>query len=247
MKYKLHIPFGSRVDLLHEAVESVRDIGNIHLWADGIPCPDIPDVTKHEMGLVSVVSLINICIKESWDDDVMFLCHNDAYAKPGIAKQFLEFTRNAFETDKKWGLILSHYDVLAAFNMAAVHDVGYWDPMYFQYRADVDYYHTLKKAGWHELDSKLSEGIVHHGSQTVKSDPLFNYRTRFRNSLDFDGRYYLLKWGGHPGQERFSRPFEDFRPDQPHFRYMPVRPSPMTIPRPNQLQRIRRTPGGVKA
>ena len=249
MKYKLHIPFGGRIDLLHEAVESVRDIGNIHLWADGIDCPtDIPDVTVHEPGLVTIVSLINMCIKHSWDDDVMFLCHNDAYAKPGVAKQFLDFTRNAFETDKKWGFIHSHYDVLAAYNMTAIRDTGYWDTMYFQYRADVDYYHLLKTRGWHELDSKLKDGVVHHGSQSVKSDPLFNHRTHFRNSVDFDGRYYEFKWGGHPGQERFSRPFENFNPSQPHFRYAPVRPSPMTMPRQNPLQRIRHNSGvSVKA
>jgi hypothetical protein len=222
------MPFGSRLDLLHEAVESVRDIGHIHLWADGIECPrDIPDVTIHEPGLVSIVSLINMCLHESRDDDVAMLCHNDVFCKPGVAKQFLEFVTRAFESDdKKWGLCLSHYDVLCAFNMAAVKDVGPWDTMFFQYSADVDYYRTLRAAGWHEIDSGLRDGVVHYGSQTVKSDPLFNYRTQFRNRTDFDGRYYELKWGGRPGQEKFGRPFENFRPDQPHFRHMPVRPHP---------------------
>lgn len=246
MKYKLHIPFGSRLDLLEEAIGSVRDIGNIHLWADGIKCPEYENITVHEPGLVSIVSLINMCIQSSWDDDVMFLCHNDIFAKPGVAKRMLDFTENAWRTDDKWGLILSHYDTLAAFNMKAVHDVGPWDPMYFQYTADVDYYRTLRAAGWHELNSGLSDEIVHHGSQTVKSDPLFNHRTQFRNRTDFDGRYYEFKWGGRPGQEKFKKPFENFVPGQPHFRYMPIRPHPMLRPRPVQ-QRPSRTPGGVKA
>ena len=212
MRYKLHIPFGSRIDLLREAVESVRDIDNIHLWADGIACPrDIPDVEIHEPGLVSIVSLINMCLHASWDDDVIFLCHNDMFAKPGVAKQFLEFVQRAFEGDnKRWGIALSHYDVLCAFNMAAVHDVGPWDTMYFQYHADVDYYRTLRAAGWQELDSGLKDGVIHHGSQSVKSDPLFNHRTRFRTRTRFDHQYYAFKWGGMQGQERFSKPFQDF-------------------------------------
>src|ERR1700676_4258819 len=248
MKYKLHIPFGSRLDLLEEAVHAVRDIGNIHLGADGIDCPPIPDVVVHEPGLVSCVSLINMCIKSSWDDDVMFLCHNDAFAKEGVAKKMLDYTRNAFETDKQWGFIRSHYDVLAAYNMTAIRDTGYWDVMYFQYRADVDYYHLLKTRGWHELDSGLNDGVIHNGQESVKSDPLFNYRTQFRNSVDFDGRYYQMKWGGDPGHERYSKPFENFRPEQPGFRHQPVRPHPQFRPKLPTPTRVRPFPGvSIKA
>lgn len=237
MKYKLHIPFGSRLDLVEEAVSSARDIGNIHLWASGIDAPkDIPDVTIHEPGLVTIVSLINMCLKSSWDDDVMFLMHNDAFAKPGAAKKMLEFTENAFNTDPKWGMVFSHYDVLCAFNMKAVHEVGVWDTMYFQYRADVDYYHGLKKAGWHELNSGLNDEIIHHGSTSIKSDPLFNHRTQFRNRRDFDSQYYNFKWGGPPGAEKYQKPFQDFVPNQ-HYKYAPVRPHPMFSPAQRQAAR----------
>lgn len=247
MKYKLHIPFGSRFDLLREAVESVRDIGNIHLWADGIDCPrDIPDVTIHEPGLVSIVSLINMCLHDSRDDDVAFLCHNDAFAKPGVAKQFLAFVKNAFQHTSQWGIALTHYDVLCAFNMAAVQEVGPWDPMYFQYHADVDYYRTLRAAGWRELDSGLKEGVIHHGSQTVKSDPLFNHRTRFRNRTNFDHMYYNFKWGGGPGQEKFSRPFQNFSPAAADA-FRPVAPSPMTRPPVSRQLLPRRSPGQIRA
>jgi hypothetical protein len=249
MKYKLHIPFGSRTDLVEEAVSSARDIGNIHLWASGIDCPDIPDVTKHEPGLVTIVSLINMCLKESWDDDVMFLMHNDAFAKEGAAKKMLEFTENAWKTDPKWGMVFSHYDVLCAFNMKAVHEVGVWDTMYFQYRADVDYYHGLKKAGWHELNSGLNDEIIHHGSTSIKSDALFNHRTQFRNRRDFDSQYYVFKWGGPPGGEKFQKPFQDFVPNQ-HYKYAPVRPHPMFSPAQRQAARnlhLARSRGAVKA
>ena len=65
MRYKTAHPIRRpAIDLLREAVRSVRDISiNIHLWADGIACPrDIPDVEIPEPGLVSIVSLINMCL-----------------------------------------------------------------------------------------------------------------------------------------------------------------------------------------
>lgn len=216
MKYKLHIPFGSRVDLLRAAVASARDIGNIHLWASGIPCPrDIPDVEIHEQGLVSIVSLMNICLHASRDDDVAFFMHNDAEAKPGIAARFRDFVQHAFEGPYKWGIAMTQYDVLCAFNMAAVRDVGPWDPMYFQYWADLDYYRTLRMAGWNELQSGLYNDIIHHNSATVKSDPLFRYRTTFRDNFGIDGAYYAFKWGGSLHRETFTRPFANFNPNAP--------------------------------
>lgn len=216
MKYKLHIPFGSRIDLLRSAVELARDIGNIHLWANGIRCPrDIPMVATHEPGLVSIVSLMNICLQTSRDDDVAFFMHNDAEAKPGIAAKFRDFVQDAFKGTEKWGMAMTHYDVLCAVNMAAVRAVGGWDPMYFQYWADLDYYRTLRMAGWNELQSGLYDGVIHHNSQTVKSDALFRLRTTIREMSGIDAAYYACKWGGLLHQETFTRPFQNFNPDAP--------------------------------
>lgn len=213
MKYKLHFPFGSRVDLLRAAVESARDIGNIHLWADGIECPrDIPDVTVHEVAPVTIVSLMNICLKESWDDDVAFFMHNDAYAKPGVAQHFKEYVESCFSRPG-WGVIFSHYDVLCAFNMKAVHAVGYWDTAYFQYTADTDYYHTLKVNGWKVIDfpdgHEFRDGVVHYGSTSIKSDKIHAAKVRFFGAMKAPHSYYAMKWGGPEGHERFKIPFQD--------------------------------------
>lgn len=214
MKYKLHIPFGSRTDLLRKAVESARDIGNINLWADGVDCPrDIPDVTIHEPGLVTIVSLINMCLKSSWEDDVCFLMHNDAEAKPGVAKQFIDYVTGLVERepDRKWGVAFTHYDTLCAFNMKAIHACGYWDTMYFQYTADTDYYRTLKVSGWEVIDwpngHVFRDGVVHHGSSSIKSDRLHAHKVRFINRTNFTKGYYILKWGGPEGHEMWKRPF----------------------------------------
>jgi hypothetical protein len=217
MRYKLHFPFGNRPDLLRAAVESVRDIGHIHLWANGIPMPtDIPNIEEfHEPGPVTIVSLINMCLHSSWNDDVCLIMHNDAEAEPGIAKQWLDFVTETFDKGERWGAIFSHYDVLIAFNMKAVHDVGFWDLMYFQYTADVDYYHSMKMRDWAIIDwpdgHPFRNQIKHHGSTQRKSDNLFSHRTAFRDRSDFDYRYYEFKWGGRPGKERSRTPFPQFK------------------------------------
>jgi hypothetical protein len=216
MKYKLHIPCASRPDLLAKAVDSLRLIGNMHIWwgAGEVP-PEvymIPGVDHHDPGVVSCVSLYNMCLHASRDDDVVFMAHNDIECHRDVAKRFYDSVYEIFERGEKWGAVFQHYDVLAAFNMKAIREVGPWDTMYFQYHADVDYYHALRKAGWKETYVGKPEEITHHGSSSVKSDPLFNFRTQFRSRSRFDLEYYNMKWGGYVGQERFSRPFESFDP-----------------------------------
>jgi hypothetical protein len=209
MKHKLHIPFVNREDLLRDAVESVREIGNIHIWADGVPCPVIPDATLHELPPIPFTAVQNFFIQSSWDDDIMFFMHNDGLAAVGAAQRLLK--QALLQQDEKWGVMFTHYDVLCAFNMRAVRAVGYWDTMFFQYTADTDYYHMLRAAGWPSLD--IGGHDVEHrnnASSTLKADPLFNHRTQFRAGDAFDHRYYKMKWGGVAGEETFTKPFQDF-------------------------------------
>ena len=119
------------------------------------------------------------------------------FAKPGVAKQFWSLCSGAFEGDnKRWEIALSHYDVLCAFNMAAVHDVGPWDTMYFQYHADVDYYRTLRAAGWQELDSGLKDGVIHHGSQSGEVGSSIQPPLSFSHSArEFDHQLLCVQMG----------------------------------------------------
>lgn len=232
MKYKLHIPYASRTDLLKQAVESVREIGNIHLWADACPRADIDGVTHHEMPELGPVAMMNTMLKCSLDDndDVIFLMHNDAYCLPGGAQIMLARAYEQFHKGGKWGVMFSLYDVFMCMNPAAVRDVGWWDVRYFQYKADNDFYYRLKLNGWEVLGynrddvwlkdrpqypqspvqgALIHEGykVIHHGSATIKSDNLFRIKTRiFEAALE---QYYNAKWGGPPDKERFVRPFEN--------------------------------------
>ena len=202
MRYKLQVPFANRPDLLKDAIETARDIGNIHVWCDGIPIPfDAPSVTWHVLPPMPSTAVYNMFIQDSWHDDVMFHMHNDAYLEPGVAEKFLTHVKHLYDTDEKWGVVFTNYDVLSAFSMKAVRDVGYWDTMFFQYTADLDYYHRMRLGGW-EIREFGREGVIHGrdtgGSSTVKSDPLYNYRVQWRQRTHFDREYFKLKWGTEP-------------------------------------------------
>lgn len=204
MNYKLHIPFVNREDLLREAVESVRDIGHIHIWLDGVEtAPDIYGVTFHYLPPLPFTSVMNLMMQASVQmDDVMFFMHNDGLAQNDSAQKFLRYVIEKQLKADRWGVIFTNYDVLCAFNVAALKDVGYWDTMFMQYTSDVDYYHRLASAGWQP--DQFACDILHQNeaSNTVKADPIFNARTQWREGTGFDKQYYNWKFGGMPGEEK---------------------------------------------
>ena len=191
--------------MLRDAVESARGIGNIHVWGDGVPVPpDLADVTPHALPSLPATSVLNLMIQSSWDDDVMFWLHNDGLILPGVAPKFMQHVHD-LPAEKRWGVVFTHYDVLCAFNMRAVREVGYWDTMFFQYTADVDYYRRLLIANWPILqfgdgndDSVLHrrpDGSGGGGSNTIQADALYNYRVQWRSRTGFDRSYFMCKWG----------------------------------------------------
>lgn len=216
MKYKLHVAYVNRPDLLKDAVESVRAIGNINVWSDGVPEPDIADVIHHSLPPIPATSVINHMIKSSWDDDVMFWMHNDAFANQGVATRFYDQVASTWQTRDDWGVFFTCYDVLCALNMEAVRKVGYWDTMFNQYTSDIDYYYRMRIANYTLLD--FGPGVDHRGgaSTTVRSDKMFNHRTQWRERDGFDKRYYREKWGGDPSKETYQHPFGNAHDEDGH-------------------------------
>jgi hypothetical protein len=212
MKYKVHVTSATRDDLVLRAVESIRDIGNIHLWVDGRESsPHNDGVEHHSPGRVGIVPMMNMCIKTSWDDDVMFWMHEDAEAAPNVAKQFLDMVTK--QINERWGVYFTNGDKFCAFNMRAVRQVGWWDVAFLQYNADIDYYRRMTLGHWQVRHSGLevrhsehmtgSEGRLHAG------DPDYMRKIQFTDFTQFAHHYYEFKWGGGRGQERFVRPFNE--------------------------------------
>jgi len=89
--------------------------------------------------------------------------------------------------------------------------VGEYDellwPAYFE---DNDYHYRMRLAG---LDYVVPAGgaVTHVGSATLHALPEVHRRT-VDHHFRLNQAYYVRKWGGLPGEERFTRPFDGADP-----------------------------------
>lgn len=92
-----------------------------------------------------------------------------------------------------------------ALNPAAVDKVGWFDenlhPMYFE---DNDYKRRMMLRGVPYL--KVDGKTRHDNSSTINSDQRLALRNQ--DTFGLNAAYYLEKWGGPPGREQFTVPFD---------------------------------------
>jgi GT2 family glycosyltransferase len=100
--------------------------------------------------------------------------------------------------------VFTHYDAFAVFKTTALQDVGPWDETFRWYFADNDYYHRMNLQGW-ELASFGGENVVHHLSQTVRSDPAI--AAEVAAAWKWHDAHYQHKWGGPTNHERHAIPY----------------------------------------
>ena len=91
------------------------------------------------------------------------------------------------------------------FTPELLYEVGYLDENFFPaYYEDNDHRYRMKLAGieWEYLPLKYKHAV----SATIKRDPAIYAK----NQMTFkeNGRYYIEKWGGLPGQEKYETPFD---------------------------------------
>jgi hypothetical protein len=206
----LGIPFVNRPDLLRAAVNSVQTLWPNALivdnseagllddeWPLQILRPTVPLSFTQTMNCLLQVARSRAC-------DALLFIHNDAEAEGDTAQRLASLVTEAVESGRHWGVFFTHYDAFAAINTAMSGDVGDWDTVFPQYFADNDFYRRVRLANYDVIDTGLP--VRHNNaSNTIRSDP----RRLFVNNVTFPlyERYYSIKWGGPPGYEVYSRPF----------------------------------------
>lgn len=208
--FRAFIPFVNRPDLLHRAVLSCKDI-----WEDLMIIHN-SDVQLTVTGMQNYRPIVPLSFSQTMNcilkmtkntgpgRNICLFMHSDAEAAPGVCLNLLEEARRLTAEKKRWGVLWTAYDALAAFNVEAFDDIGGWDTNIPWYASDDDAYHRLRLAGWDCIDTGLE--VKHEPSQTIKSDANLN----FINSITFPLtlKYYEEKWGGRPGDEKFLTPFD---------------------------------------
>jgi hypothetical protein len=207
--YRAYIFHVNREDLLQKAVASARDLWKELTVVDNstngleVPIPYV-HVLRPTVPLTAIQS-INFAMMNTRTQGakIAIWMHSDAEAHPGSCLALVEYARRMNVEGRKWGTLFTNYDALAALNTELIDTVGLWDTTFHSYFGDNDYYRRIRLAGYECIDTGIP--VYHTASQTINSDP----ELRFRNSITFPlyQAYYVAKYGGSPGNETYSTPF----------------------------------------
>jgi hypothetical protein len=211
MRYLLGIPVVRRTDLLIRALDSVRALWPHTLiidnsesglvpqaWPVRIVRPPVSLTFAQTMNLLSRLAIEQEC-------DALLFMHDDAEAVADAAERLVAMVDEAWRAERRWGVAFTRYDCLAALNARMIREVGDWDTVLPQYFCDCDYYRRAQLAGFELVETGLPVVHVDQGSNTLRGDP----RREFLNQITFPlyAAYYVSKWGGRPGREKFVLPF----------------------------------------
>ena len=204
----IFIPYLNRLDLLKKAVASVpknRITAPFVMNNSGDQVPFQASYWTPEVPL-TFAQTQNWMLKLAGQMEIPFylFMHSDAEAEGDTVQRLIAMAQAFTIQKRKWGVIFTAYDALAAFNTHAFSEVGGWDTALEWYASDQDMYRRIKLAGYELIDSNLP--VKHEPSQTIKADSSI----RRKVDLMFPCRqaYYRAKWGGEAGKEVFTVPFD---------------------------------------
>jgi hypothetical protein len=101
--------------------------------------------------------------------------HGDVEYNPKVGIEFCNYVNSLKNTD--WGIIYTHHDLLAAYNVDAIISIYGWDQVSFPYYfLDNDIASRLDKSDYKLVIYDLKgEEIIHFASSTINSDPYRRY------------------------------------------------------------------------
>lgn len=172
--------------------------------------PFIPYVVHISPGRnIGVAGAWNAIIQNNLHLPYWIICANDMCFEPGSLKQMALFA----ELNHKQNALI-YADGYSCFCMTqkGVREVGYFDEnIYPAYLEDSDHFYRVNITGAQKCgfpNVKLVHGEAPNwGSSTIYSNEHYRRANGTTHGMNFD--YYVAKWGGKPGEEKFTTPFGD--------------------------------------
>jgi len=214
--FHAYIPFVNRPDITSACVDSIKSLWPNLTILDNSPeglggrCPCA--VYRPPVPLTFSQSQ-NFFFSDARRRGARFMVwlHNDVIVPDGVFPELLDLAR-AYSSDlsacPRWGVLYTYYDIISAVNLEAAESVNGYDTSIRAYKSDQDFYRRLDLAGWERVESHIKTEEIksaHVGSQTIASDLKLRYLNGIIQTLD--AAYYMKKWGGDAGMERFFEPF----------------------------------------
>lgn len=218
----LGIPVLNRADLLLRCVTSVdHPVDTLFLINNGndpavqaamerIQRKEIPNGTL--FGQVRVEKYRNLGCARSWNHMIRtspgawLISGNDIQFTPGDLKRVAD----ALASNPDASIVCAMGYAVFAFTETGLKTVGLFDENFYPaYYEDNDHFRRVHLTGAKAVgvpDFKAVHGEAPlWGSATINSDPVLQRK----NVITFENlkEYYVRKWGGLPGKETFSRPF----------------------------------------
>lgn len=199
----IYIPFVNNKPCLEEAINSLGKYRNQIIVIDNSENQNL------ELDNVKIVKpVIPLFVSQVWnyiskicENEVFIIMHSDAIASELAYEQLVKKIEE-FGTEN-WGIIFTNYDSFCAINKKSFNSVGGAEPEFLRYFGDNDLYRKFDLAGYKR--GNLDTDVKHKNSMTINSDSL----RLLINEITFpmQKEFYRRKWGGIPGEETFSKPF----------------------------------------
>lgn len=134
---------------------------------------------------------------------------NDVLLFPGSLARVQSLAKR--ESEVTWHIHGWNFFII---HQRAIARVGWFDENFYPaYKEDQDYAYRCILAGAERVKSgQIGWGGEHLGSQTIRSDAHYYARNQVTH-LRWNMSYYMKKWGGDSGAERYTTPFGDPRRD----------------------------------
>jgi predicted O-methyltransferase YrrM len=226
MKKFIFIPVVNRFDLLEKAVKGIKlDLYNEYIIYNNSE-QDIPEEVysgtqfkvlnpERRMTFTETQNAMRQYAIDNSFDFYSFM-HNDGEVHDDTDVELVKYAESLSEN---WGVIFTNYDVLCAFNTKAVEHIGVWGDENWPaqqngYLLDNDYYRRVRSSGYvikEITDREVTYvpadrvgGVSHFGSATLKdSKEQATWDSQVVSVYD----HYFNKWGGEPGQEKYTHPY----------------------------------------
>ncbi|MEI7024957.1 glycosyltransferase family 2 protein [Paenibacillus sp. y28] len=219
MKYMIGTGYAARPDLLYRAMYSIKPYWSSTVIIDN---SESDFLTKEPFGADSVTiytppvplrypQMMNLMQKFGMEAgcDIILFMHSDAEIHPGTMDQLLSKVELLNRHNVRWGAAFTNYDVLVAYPMEAIREIGPWDTVFYDYHSDMDYYRRLQLAEYELIYTNLGVTHLGGGSNTGKSSRFLQHLT-FEVTFPLFLTYYEKKWGGPIGKELYDKPFDKF-------------------------------------
>ena len=217
----LGIPVLNRADLLLRCIRSIDyPVGNIVIINNGTD-PGVAQAIEQLFGELDNLDIIkpsyNLGVATSWNLIIREYCEHSYWLLVGNDIQFsrgdLGKMDRFIQEHPEYATIPANWGhSLFAVTRDGLKGVGYFDEnIWPAYSEDQDWMYRLKLAGLPWGDCPDIHAVHGEpplwGSSTVWSDPVLNKRCAITQQNNHE--YYAQKWGGAPGEEKFTTPFGD--------------------------------------